>query len=44
MLSRFSKEERAALDGLLDHALEIVELLQTEGPEAVMNRWNGAPK
>lgn len=44
VLSRFSKEERAAFDGLLDHALEIVELLQTEGAEAVMNRWNGAPK
>ena len=43
VLSRFSKEERAAFDALVDRAPEIVELLQTSGPEAVMNRWNGAP-
>ncbi|HEX7023707.1 MAG TPA: aminoacyl-tRNA hydrolase [Gemmatimonadales bacterium] len=40
VLDRFTREERAALDGLLDPMADAVECWMTDGIERAMNRFN----
>ncbi len=40
ILRQFSKKQLAAVDGVLDLAVEAVRVILTEGPEAAMNRFN----
>ena len=44
VLSKFSKRDREAVDVTIELAADAVELLASEGIDAAMNRYNGAPQ
>ena len=44
VLGRFSPKDREAVDEAIDRAADAIRIIIAEGPDAAMNRYNGAPK
>lgn len=44
VLGRFSQKDREAVDQAAERAADAVRMIIAEGPDAAMNRYNGAPK